>query len=108
MIKVMLSLDLIDVVDERDDFYAALADAGWKKARNVDTVWLKDFSSYTSTDEDSLKNLRNEIARSIIKPAKELKIQQVFYVAQLGNKEVISRLVEERSGQYLAHPQNLN
>lgn len=107
MIKVMLSLDLINVVDERDDFYAALASDGWKKVRNVDTVWLKDFPHFTSTEE-SLARLRNEIAKSIIKPTKELRIKQVFYVAQLGNSEAISRVVEKRTDQYLAYPQTLH
>ena len=107
MIRVMLSLDLIDVVDERNDFYGALADDGWKKAKNVDTVWLKKFTSYTTLDEESSQKLRNEIANSVIKPAAEFKIKQIFYVAQLGNDSVISRVVEKRDGKILAYPHDL-
>lgn len=107
MIRVMLSLDLIDAEDERNDFYGALADDGWKKAKSVDTVWLKKFTSYTTLDEASSLKLRNEIANSIIKPATELEIKQVFYVAQLGNDAVISRVVEKRNGTILAYAQDL-
>lgn len=107
MIRVMLSLDLINAETERNDFYALLAGEGWKKARSVDTVWLKEFPFYTKTDEESMTKLRDEIASSIIKPAKQLKVKQVFYVAQLGNNNVISRVVEKRNDLYRAYPQDL-
>ncbi|MCL6307139.1 hypothetical protein M3R28_09505 [Pseudomonas syringae] len=109
MIKVMLSLDLMDVVQNvRNEFYAELATDGWKKANNVDTVWLKDFSAYTTLGEEQLKKLRNEVADSIINPASKLKVKQVFYVAQLGNSVVISRVVENRNGAFKAFTQDLH
>lgn len=38
MIRVMLSLDLIEAEDKRADLYGFLTNDGWKKASNVDTV----------------------------------------------------------------------
>ncbi|MNC34053.1 hypothetical protein D3C75_824690 [compost metagenome] len=107
MIRVMLSLDLIDAEDKRADFYGYLTNDGWKKAKNVDTVWLKRFSDYTALDEEQVKKLRNEIAAPIIEAYKKLKLHKVFYVAQIGNNCVISRVVEKRDGKTAAYSESV-
>lgn len=107
MIKVMLSLDLINAEEKkRTDFYADLSGAGWKKAKNVDTVWLKDFEGCTSS-EDDLKKIRDNIATLFINSYKKLKLEKIFYVAQIGNEIVISRVVEERSGKVKAYSEKV-
>jgi hypothetical protein len=107
MIKVMLSLDLTNAKDNRPEFYSVLEGAGWKKAQNVDTVWLQDFSKYTSLDEQTLTNIRNDIARPLLDAYKNLKLDKIYYVAQIGNGAVISRVVEKRNGELKAYVENL-
>jgi len=107
MIKVMLSLDLTNAKDNRPEFYSALEDAGWKKAQNVDTVWLKDFNKYTNLDEQTLTNIKNDIATPFVDAHKSLKLDKIYYVAQIGNGIVISRVVENRRGDVKAYPQDV-
>ncbi|MFG0671113.1 hypothetical protein ACF8E6_11255 [Pseudomonas sp. xss_1] len=108
MIRVMLSLDLIGAEEKRADLYGTLEDAGWKKARNVDTVWVKEFRNYSpNLDEDRLKELRGEIATPFIAAYKSLKLSKVYYVAQIGNECVISREVETRGGKLMAYAQSV-
>lgn len=107
MIRVMLSLDLIEAEDKRADLYGFLTNDGWKKASNVDTVWLKEFNQYTTLDDEQLKKLRNEIADPVINAHKKLKLRKVYYVAQIGNKCVISRVVEKRDGTTKAYVETL-
>jgi hypothetical protein len=107
MIKVMLSLDLTNAKDNRPDLYSALEVAGWKKAQNVDTVWLKDFSKYTNLDDQALTNIKNDIAIPLVKAHKSLELDKIYYVAQIGNSLVISRVVEKRNGDVLAYPQDV-
>lgn len=107
MIKVMLSLDIKNAKDNRPEFNRHLAGAGWKKVQNVDTVWLKNFAEYTTLDKLSLKNLRSEIATPLINAHKELKLEKIYYVAQLGNTATISRVVEKRDGVLKAYAEKL-
>ncbi len=108
MIKVMLSLDLIGAEEKRDDLYGILEDAGWNKARNVDTVWVKEFRNYApNLDEERLKKLRSEIATPFIEAYKSLKLSKVYYVAQIGNECVISREVETRGGKLMAYTESV-
>lgn len=108
MIRVMLSLDLIDAEDKRADLYGMLEDAGWRKARNVDTVWVKEFRNYSpNLDEGRLKELRGEIAAPFFAAYKSLKLSKVYYVAQIGNECVISRQVEMRGGKLSAHVESV-
>lgn len=107
MIKVMLSLDLTNAKDNRADFYKYLEEAGWKKAKNVDTVWLKDYASYTSLDEQTLTKIKSDIATPFIEAYKSLKLDTVYYVAQIGNGIVISRAVEKRNGEVKAYLQDV-
>ncbi len=107
MIKVMLSLDLTNAKDKRHELYVALEDAGWKKAQNVDTVWLKDFAKYNHLDQQTLTDMKNAIATPIVDAHKSLKLDKIYYVAQIGNGLVISRVVESRSGEVKAYPQDL-
>ncbi|WP_122677763.1 hypothetical protein [Pseudomonas viridiflava] len=107
MIKVMLSLDLTNENGNRADLYKYLELAGWEKVQNVDTVWLKDFSNYTSTTEYNLSQIKNEIATPLVNAYKELKLDRIYYVAQIGNTTAISRVIEVRKGQLGAYPQEL-
>ncbi|MCK9735527.1 hypothetical protein [Pseudomonas syringae] len=107
MIKVMLSLDLTNENGNRADLYKRLELAGWKKVKNVDTVWLKDFNDYTTLTEQAQKNIRNDIANPLVAAYKELKLDKIYYVAQIGNSTAISRVVENRKGELGAYPQEL-
>ncbi|MBP5100819.1 hypothetical protein, partial [Pseudomonas protegens] len=99
MLKIMLSLDLTNAKDNRAEFYKNLEEAGWKKAKNVDTVWLKETKDYNPQDSQSLLNIeREEIADPLVKAHKKLELDKVYYVAQFGNAAFVSRVIEKRNG----------
>lgn len=102
MIRVMLSLDLIDSEDQRDDLYELIEKQNWKKLNDVDTVWTLTYPKHDHEDEERLTKIKNYIASFFKTSAKELKIKELYYVAQLGNKEVISRVVRKVDGEYKA------
>lgn len=108
MLKIMLSLDLTNAKDNRADFYKYLEEAGWKKAKNVDTVWLKETKDYNGQDKDSLLNIeKEEIFNPLAKAHKELKLDKIYYVAQFGNATFVSRVIENRNGVLKAYGENL-
>ncbi|QVI77582.1 hypothetical protein [Pseudomonas syringae] len=107
MIKVMLSLDLKNENGNRADLYKYLEEADWKKVKNVDTVWLKDFDDYTTINEQVLNSIKGEIAKPLVTAYKELKLDKIYYVAQIGNTIVVSRVIETRKGDYGVYPQEL-
>ncbi len=97
MLRIMLSLDLTNANDNRADFYKYLHDAGWKKVHNVDTVWLKETNDTSNPDAHALIDIdRKHIADILINAHKNLKLEKIFYVAQIGNATPINRVVEKR------------
>jgi len=100
MIRVLLSLDLEKSELKRDDFYAILESKGWKKTKDVDTVWTIKFTKRNPDNEDDYKGIRNRLASVFIEAAKELKLKRIHYVAQLGNYEVIARVITKVEGEY--------
>ncbi|VVO23066.1 hypothetical protein [Pseudomonas fluorescens] len=99
MLKIMLSLDLTNAKDNRAEFYKHLEQAGWQKAKNVDTVWLKETADYNGQDKDSLTNIhKKEVISPLIEAHKTLKLDKIYYVVQFGNAAVINRVVEIRNG----------
>ncbi|WP_454840528.1 hypothetical protein [Pseudomonas hormoni] len=107
MIKSMLSLDLINGEKERDDLYALLEESGWKKVKDVDTVWLIEHPTLNQQDKDSLQTVKNHLATTLIHAAKTLKLYEVYYVAQLGNAEVIGRVVKKVNEKYSVYAREL-
>ncbi|QVI88028.1 hypothetical protein [Pseudomonas viridiflava] len=108
MLKIMLSLDLTNAKDNRAEFYNYLEEAGWKKAKNVDTVWLKETKDYNPQDSNSLINVeKEEIVNPLAKAHKELKLDKIYYVAQFGNAAFVSRVIEIRNGVLKAYIENL-
>ncbi|AKF51660.1 hypothetical protein [Pseudomonas syringae] len=106
MIKVMLSLDLTNAKESRPELYSVLEEAGWKKASNVDTVWLKDYK-YANLDDQTVTTIRNDISKPLIDAHKKLKLDKIYYVAQIGNTTAISRLIEKRAGEVSIYAQEL-
>lgn len=99
MLKIMLSLDLTNAKDNRAEFYKYLEEAGWKKAKNVDTVWLKETKDYNGQDKDSLTNIHKiEVVKPLIEAHKSLKLDKIYYVVQFGNAIVVNRVIEKRNG----------
>ncbi|CRM19117.1 hypothetical protein [Pseudomonas sp. 8 R 14] len=100
MIKVLLSLDLIDSEDKRDEFYELLRDENWFKTNDVDTVWTLNFPNRDPENDEDYKGVRDRIANVLIKAATDLKLKKIYYVAQLGNHEFIARQISKVDGQY--------
>ncbi|GFM68059.1 hypothetical protein PSCICJ_41770 [Pseudomonas cichorii] len=107
MIKVLLSLDLIESEDQRDDFYEHLKEQNWLKTKDVDTVWTIKFPNANPDNEEHYKSIRDKIARVLIDAATALKLKKIYYVAQLGNHEVISREISKIDGTYKCTFRNL-
>lgn len=100
MIRVLLSLDLEKSEEKRDDFYDILATKGWKKTKDVDTVWTIEYPKLDPDNEDDYKRVRNRLATVFIEAATELKLKRIHYVAQLGNAEVIARVIKKVGNEY--------
>lgn len=99
MLHVMLSLDISKAEEDRYDFYKCLQEYGWEKVSNVDTVWRRDFPS-RSTDSISVLATAGMISEEMILAAKKLELEKIKYVAQVGNSEAYSRVVEKRFETY--------
>ncbi|WP_444447886.1 hypothetical protein [Pseudomonas kurunegalensis] len=100
MIKVLLSLDLIDSEDQRDDFYDFLKAKKWQKTNDVDTVWTLLYTKLNPEKDEAYNKIKNNIAKTLIEAATEFKLKKVRYVAQLGNHEVIARVVRKEDNKY--------
>jgi len=100
MIRVLLSLDLEKSEEKRDDFYDILATKGWKKTKDVDTVWTIKFTKLDPDNEDHYKTIKKRLAAVFIEAATELKLKRIHYVAQLGNTEVIARVIKKADNEY--------
>lgn len=100
MIRVLLSLDLIDSEDQRDDFYAFLRAKKWQKTNDVDTVWTIKYPNANPDKKEDYEALRNKIAKTLIEAATEFKLKKIYYVAQLGNYEVIARVIRKEDSKY--------
>lgn len=100
MIRVMVSLDLVNAESRRDDFYKLLAKKGWIKLAHVDTVWVLSKMGHTEQDE---RDAMADIARVLTEAATEFKPTCINYVAQIGNNIAIERVVEKRASEYASY-----
>lgn len=107
MIKSMLSLDLINGEKERDDLYALLDESGWKKAKDVDTVWFIEHPKLTQQENDSIQTVKNDIAAVLIRAARRLELYEIYYVAQIGNADVIGRVVKKVKEKHTVYARDL-
>lgn len=100
MINVMLSLDLKDAKDERDEFNAFLKDLKWKKLGHVDTVWCIEYPQYNQADQTHVDFTKGNISKILLAAAEKLQLVKITYVAQIGNVEVIGRVIRKDAGVY--------
>jgi hypothetical protein len=100
MIRVLLTLDLIKSEDERTKFYTFLSKNGWKKTKDVDTVWTITFPALNDGIASSRTEAKVKIRDVFYEAAKALKLKEISYIAQIGNQEFISRVIEKRNGEY--------
>lgn len=107
MIRVLLSLDLKGSEDKRDDLYEVLADKNWHKTDHIDTVWTLGYEQYDHENEEAFTKIKRNIATTMRVAAENLEIKKISYVAQLGNKLVIARVVQKVDGVYKVQNQNL-
>lgn len=97
MLYSMVSLDLANAKKDRPDFNKLLADKSWVKLSNVDTVWSIFFPKANETDYQLIVDT---IAKTLLAAAKELKLDRISYVAQIGNVEAIGRYILKENGSY--------
>ncbi|WP_236190200.1 hypothetical protein [Pseudomonas pharyngis] len=107
MIRVLLSLDLIDSEDQRDELYEILKKKNWQKTKDVDTVWTLGYTKLDPSKESDFVKIKNNITSTLITASKNLKLKKIYYVAQLGNNEVIARVIKKVDGEYKAFKRDL-
>lgn len=98
MLHVLLSLDLKNATEQRDDFYNKLAGIEFVKVRGVDTVWVRPMKITPSqeTIDDLIRSMH-----TILKDTTErLEIEKISYVLQMGNTAPIGVVVEKVRGNY--------
>jgi hypothetical protein len=98
MLHVLLSLDLKNATEQRDDFYKKLAGIEFVKVRGVDTVWVRPMKITPSqeTIDDLIRSMH-----TILKDTTErLEIEKISYVLQMGNTAPIGVVVEKVRGNY--------
>ena len=100
MIRVMLSLDLADAESERDNFNAFLGEQQWKKLADVNTVWALEYEALSQSSEEDVRNLKGHISRVLLAAAEQFKPSSITYVAQIGNLEVIGRVIRKKDSEY--------
>lgn len=97
MLHVMVSLDLANAKKDRPDFNKYLADAKWMKLSRVDTVWSIRFPNAYEKD---IQLIADTIEKTLLAAAKELKLERINYVAQIGNEDSIGRYIVYKDGGY--------
>lgn len=97
MIYAIVSLDLANAKEERTDFNNYLTTKKWDKLGKVDTVWAV---KYPSATELSFDVLVADIRADLEGAAKELELEKVTYVAQIGNTRAIGRYIVRERGVY--------
>ncbi|MDQ0739685.1 hypothetical protein QF045_002545 [Pseudomonas sp. W4I3] len=100
MIRVLLSLDLIDSEDQRDDFYDFLKSKKWFKTKDVDTVWTINYGKADPEKDEAYKAIKKRLASVLVEAATEFKLKKIYYVAQIGNKEFIARSIKKDGNEY--------
>ncbi|MEE5172963.1 hypothetical protein V2K54_04560 [Pseudomonas alliivorans] len=100
MIRVLLSLDLIDSEDQREDFYKFLKSKVWFKTKDVDTVWTIRYPKADPEKDSAYAAVKLNIKNTLIEAATKFKIKKIRYVAQIGNKEYIAKSVMKDGNEY--------
>lgn len=100
MIRVLLSLDLIKSNDQRDDFYEFLIKKKWLKTADVDTVWTITYPNADPEKKAHYTAIKKKIASELVEAATKLKLKKIYYVAQIGNSEVIARSIMKDEDEY--------
>ncbi|WP_196765158.1 hypothetical protein, partial [Pseudomonas monteilii] len=102
------SLDLNDASKEqRNDLYGLLAAKNWMKTKDVDTVWTLTYPDFNHDSEENMKAIRLYLESTLCNAAQSLRLKEIYYVAQLGNDSVLSRVVKKVEGVYKALPTSL-
>lgn len=100
MIRVLLSLDLIDSEDQREDFYEFLKGKVWFKTADVDTVWTIRYPKADADKDAAYTAVKQNIKTTLIEAATEFKLKKIYYVAQIGNKEYIAKSIMKDGTEY--------
>ncbi|MCX2708351.1 MULTISPECIES: hypothetical protein [unclassified Pseudomonas] len=100
MIRVLLSLDLIDSEDQRDNFYDFLKAKKWQKTKDVDTVWTIRYPNSDPEKDAAYENIKLNIKTTLIEAATEFKLKKIRYVAQIGNKQYIAKSIMKEGNEY--------
>ncbi|RMR07134.1 hypothetical protein [Pseudomonas syringae group genomosp. 7] len=100
MIRVLLTLDLIKSEDERTKFYNFLSKQKWQKTKDVDTVWTLTFPKLDIELPSACKKAKAKIRDTFFEAVEKFRLEEISYIAQIGNHQVISRLIKKKNGEY--------
>ncbi|RZO10658.1 hypothetical protein EKG40_03565 [Pseudomonas moorei] len=100
MTYVTLSLDFKNANAVREKAYDFFAEEQWEKLENVDTVWMIEYPSRYYNDSEDVRKIHYNIASTLKKCAKDLDIERINYIIQVGNRKPIQRQVVYQHGEY--------
>ena len=99
MLHVMVSVDLKEAGDKRNDFNAILKGWVWHKLENVDTVWSFNVPKWEQINYDTAKKY---VTDKLLAAAKESKLEEVTAVAQIGNAVSFGHQIVKKNGSYVS------
>ncbi|QRK81878.1 MULTISPECIES: hypothetical protein [Pseudomonas] len=98
MTHVTLSLDFENANAVRKKAYKFLAEEEWVKLDSVDTVWVIDYPEYNYNYSDDVRKIHYNIAKTLKQCAKDLDIERINYIVQVGDRLAIQRQVTYKYG----------
>lgn len=98
MIHIMLSLDLKNADEQRDDLYKKLKAVNFIKVDGVDTVWV--FPLKVSDTQEKIDEYAGAIHTILRSTVEKLDIEKISYVLQMGNTPPTRIVVEKVRGIY--------
>lgn len=98
MLHVLLSLDLKNATEQRDDFYKKLAEIKFVKVYGVDAVWVNPMR--VTPSQETIDDLIRSMHTILKDTTERLKIDKISYVLQMGNTAPIGVVIERVRGAY--------
>ncbi len=98
MTHVTLSLDIENANAVRKKAYKFFAEEEWVKLDSVDTVWVIEYPEYNFNYSEDVRKIHYNIAKTLKQCAKDLDIERINYMIQVGDRQAIQRQVTYQFG----------
>lgn len=98
MTHVTLSLDFENANAVRKKAYKFLAEKEWVKLDSVDTVWAIEYPEFNYKLPGDVRKIHYDIAKTLKQCAKDLEIERINYIIQVGDRGAFQRQVTCKYG----------